>query len=153
MRWGNTLTKTLYFCNYLNVVNYKHRKVITCNLLSCHSQAVEKLRWHCPVIIIPRLERLCQFCKQKIETPEHALLDCKSNPELVNICEQFSADIIIIIADLLNIERFGQTQCLKNLISSQDTVSRVSQLAHDVLEIFDKYPIYVPGSEKNIFEV
>jgi hypothetical protein len=94
---------------------------------------------------IPRSERLCRFCKQKIETPEHALLDCKSNAELVNIREHFSTDIIKINAELLNIEKYGLTQCLKNLVSSQDTVSRVSQLAHDVLEVFDKHPIYVPN--------
>jgi hypothetical protein len=48
--------------------------------------------------------------------------------------------------ELLDIDKYGLTQCLrlKNLISSKDTlaVSRVSQLAHDVLEVFDKFPIY-----------
>ena len=141
---GKFSHKTLYFRNYLNVANYKHRKAITHILLSCHSLAVERLRWHRPVSI-PRAERLCRFCKQKIETPEHALLDCKSNAELVNIHEHFSADISKINPDLLDTEKYGLTQCLKNLISSKDTVSRVSQLAHDVLEIFDKYPIYVPN--------
>jgi hypothetical protein len=141
---GKPSHKTLYFRNYLNVVNYKHRKAITHILLSCHSLAIERLRWRRP--IIPRSERLCRFCKQKIETPEHALLDCKSNAELVNIREHFSTDITKINAELLDIDKYGLTQCLKNLISSQDTVSRVSQLAHDVLEVFDKFPIYVPSN-------
>ena len=141
---GKFSHKTLYFRNYLNVVNFKHRKAITLILLSCHSLAVERLRW-CRPVSIPRSERLCRFCKQKVETPEHALLDCKSSAELVNIREHFSTDIIKINAELLDIEKYGLTQCLKNLISSQDTVSRVSQLAHDVLDVFDKYPIYVPN--------
>jgi hypothetical protein len=141
---GKLSHKTLYFRNYLNVENYKHRKAITHILLSCHSLAVERLRWRRPVSI-PRSERLCRFCKQKTETPEHALLDCKSNSELLNIRQHFSTDIIKINAELLDIEKYGLTQCLKNLVSSQDTVSRVSQLAHDVIEVFDKYPIYVPN--------
>ena len=105
--------------------------------------AIERLRWRRPPI--PRSERLCRFCKLKIESPEHALLDCKDNADLVNIRKCFRADIIKINADMLNTEKYGLTQCLKNLISSQDTVSRVSQLAHDVLEVFDKFPIYVPN--------
>jgi len=59
-------------------------------------------------------------------------------------------DIALINPNLLDIQNFGLTQCLKNLIGSQDTISRVSQLAHDVLEIFDKFPIYVPSYSTNV---
>ena len=92
-----------------------------------------------------------RFCKLrlKIETPAHPLLECTiNNAELVNVREHFSVDIINPERpELLNAEKYGLTpiQCLKNLISSKDTLSRVSQLAHDVLEIFDKFPIYVPA--------
>ena len=96
-----------------------------------------------------------RFCKLRLktETPEHAsaLLECTiNNAELVNVREHFPVDIAVINPErpeLLNAEKYGLTpsQCLKNLISSKDTLSRVSQLAHDVLEIFDKFPIYVPA--------
>ena len=143
---GKPIHKTLYFRHYLNIDNYKHRRAITRIVLSCHSLAVERLRWRCPTGIIPRSERLCRFCRQEIETPEHALLECKGNTEILNIREKFTLDIALINTNLLNTHEFSLTQCLKNLIGSQDTISRVSQLAYDVLEIFDTYPIYVPSS-------
>ena len=101
----------------------------------------------------PQARKALRFCKLRLktETPEHALLECTiNNAELVNVREHFSVDIAVINPErpeLLNAEKYGLTpsQCLKNLISSKDTLSRVSQLAHDVLEIFDKFPIYVPA--------
>ena len=83
-----------------------------------------------------------------METPEHALLECQSNTELLNIRGKFTMDITLVNADLLDVQKFGLTQCLRNLISFQNTVSRVSQLAYDVLEDFDssESPIYVPAT-------
>ena len=60
--------------------------------------------------------------------------------------EIFTTDIALINNDLLDTRKVGLTQCLKNLIGSQDTISRVSQLAYNILEVFDKFPIYVPSS-------
>jgi hypothetical protein len=73
-------------------------------------------------------------------------LECIDNADLVHIREQFSTNISKINAELLNTEKYGLTKCLKLLTSAKDTVSRVSQLAHDVLEVYDKFPIYVPTS-------
>ena len=70
-------------------------------------------------------------------------MECINNAELVNVL--LSGHSGMRNPELLNAEKYGLTQCLKNLISSKDTLSRVSQLAHDVLEIFDKFPIYVPA--------
>ena|ERR1700734_3073305 len=134
----------MHFRHYLKVDNYNHRKAITHIVLSCHSLAVERLRWRRPKP--PRADRLCRFCKQEIETPEHALLECESNTEIMNTREKFAVDIALINDDLLDVQKYGLTQCLKNLIGSKDTISRVSQLAYDVLEIFDRTPIYVPTS-------
>ena len=122
---GKLTHKTMHFRHYLKVDNYEHRKAITHIVLSCHFLAVERLRWRRP--IIPREERLCRFCKQEIETPEHALLECKTNTELLNIREKFTMDIAVIninaSANILDVQNFGLTQCLKNLIGSQDTIS------------------------------
>src|ERR1700678_2506302 len=95
---GQMTHRSLFFCHYLNVVNYKHRKAITQIVLSCHSLTIKKLRWRRP--LIPRAERMCRFCKLKVETPEHALLECESN------------------IDLVNVHQLGLTQYLKKLIAS-----------------------------------
>ena len=107
---GKPIHRTMHFCHYLKIDDYKHRKVITQVVLSCHSLAVERLRWRQP--IIPRAERLCRFCKQEIETPEHALLECKGNMGLLNIWEKFTTDITLINANLLEFQESGLTQCL-----------------------------------------
>ena len=90
---GKLTHKTMHFRHYLKVEDYNHRKAITRIVLSCHSLAIERLRWHRP--IIPRQDRLCRFCRRKIETPEHALLECKDNSQILNIQEKFSADIAL----------------------------------------------------------
>ena len=142
---GRPTHRTMYFRHYLKVENYKHRRAITHIVLSCHSLAVERLRWHRPMI--PRSERLCRFCKQEVETPGHALLECKSNSEILNIREKFTMDIALINPNFPDeSQRLGLTQCLKNLIGSQVSISRVSQLAYDVLEVFNRSPIYIPSS-------
>ena len=140
---GKMTHRSLFFCHYRNVVNYKHRKAITQIVLSCHSLAIEKLRWRRP--LIPRAERLCRFCKLKVETPEHALLECESNIDLVNVRSSFEADIEGMTRDLSNVHQLGLTQYLKKLIASQDTIERVSQLAHDVLGVYDSFPVYIPA--------
>ena len=61
-------------------------------------------------------------------------------------------DITLVNADLLDVQKFELTQCLRNLISFQNTISKVSQLAYrdDVLEVFDSSPIYVPNSSSTL---
>ncbi|KAF8180522.1 hypothetical protein K438DRAFT_1460333, partial [Mycena galopus ATCC 62051] len=78
--------KTLQFRHYLNVVNPKHQKALTQLLLSSHCLALERLRWvefRCPRI--DRDLRVCRFCKAEIESPEHALLECTAELELVRL--------------------------------------------------------------------
>lgn len=59
-------------------------------MLSTHLFAVERLRCmdhaHQPV---PREARICRFCAQYIETPEHALLECMGSPMVVELHKLF----------------------------------------------------------------
>jgi hypothetical protein len=61
------------------VKTQKHREAITSVLLSTHLLAVEVLRYidhvHQPV---PYSERICRFCMEEVETPEHTLITCTS---------------------------------------------------------------------------
>ncbi len=77
--------------HYLTLVKtQKHKEAITLVLLSTHLLAVEVLRYvdhvHQPV---PRSERLCRFCKRKVETPEHAMISCESSDKLVKFGATF----------------------------------------------------------------
>ncbi|KAJ6506240.1 hypothetical protein C8R47DRAFT_930663, partial [Mycena vitilis] len=82
--------KTLQFRHYLNVVNPKHRKALTRLLLSSHCLALERLRW--VESRRPRIDRnlrVCRFCKAEIESPEHALLECTAEADLVALRDDF----------------------------------------------------------------
>ncbi|KAF8240097.1 hypothetical protein L208DRAFT_1224108, partial [Tricholoma matsutake] len=82
--------KTLHFRHYLSVPNSVHRKALTSLLLSSHALAIECLRWpehHCPCI--QQQWRLCCLCKNLVESPEHALLECTGSYELNNLRKKF----------------------------------------------------------------
>ncbi|KAF6741047.1 hypothetical protein DFP72DRAFT_760277, partial [Ephemerocybe angulata] len=72
------------FRHYLSSVTYrKHRVALTKILTGCHDLAVERLKWSRTVtgerVTINRQERLCRYCKEKSESPEHAMLECNAN--------------------------------------------------------------------------
>ncbi|KAF9061848.1 hypothetical protein BDP27DRAFT_1234514, partial [Rhodocollybia butyracea] len=95
----NGLVKYHTMCRrqYLaNVYNAQHRKALTRILAGDHSLAVVRLTWadnhHVPV---PHNERLCRFCKCKVETPEHAMLKCL-HPPIINMRASFLAKFYTI---------------------------------------------------------
>ncbi|KAJ7196337.1 hypothetical protein C8J57DRAFT_1106738, partial [Mycena rebaudengoi] len=86
---------TLYLRHCLFMIRTQsHREAMTSIMLSTHQLALEKLRYtdhaHQPV---PRHERVCRFCTDKVESPEHALLEYQSNPDVLNIRSIFLAKL------------------------------------------------------------
>ena len=75
---------TLYLRHYLSMVKTQaYREAITSIMLSTHRLAVEKLRHSDHAHTVPPREaRLCRFCLDAVETPEHALLECNGSPTL-----------------------------------------------------------------------
>lgn len=138
--------KTLCFRHYLNVGNPEHRKALTKLLLSSHCLAMERLRWidHRRPRIDPEL-RLCRFCKTSIETPEHALLECNSNQELVIIRSVFLTKMKQDIKNLPSFQSISSEALLRNLISHRHTIGLVAKYTHEVLSLFDATPMLVPA--------
>ncbi|KAE9408324.1 hypothetical protein BT96DRAFT_754607, partial [Gymnopus androsaceus JB14] len=75
---GGSKYRTMWLRQYLkDIQNAQHRKALTRLLSGDHPLAVVRLTWtdnH--RIQVPHDERVCRFCKQAVETPEHALLEC-----------------------------------------------------------------------------
>jgi hypothetical protein len=59
------------------VKTQENREALTSIMLSTHQLALEKLRYKDHELQpVPRHERICRFCIGKVESPEHALLEC-----------------------------------------------------------------------------
>jgi hypothetical protein len=70
-----------------NVANRKHRVALTRLLVSNHCYAIETLRYS--KIPVPREERMCRFCSGEVESPEHVLLACRRNGDILRLRAKF----------------------------------------------------------------
>ncbi|KAF8994366.1 hypothetical protein BDZ89DRAFT_898168, partial [Hymenopellis radicata] len=91
--------RVIFVRHYLRLRVTKHRKALTRLLLSDHPLALEQLHqengrrqpYRFPDVrradryhpFVPRDERLCRLCGSSIESPEHAILLCEGDPDLV----------------------------------------------------------------------
>ncbi|KAH6913974.1 hypothetical protein BKA70DRAFT_1260038 [Coprinopsis sp. MPI-PUGE-AT-0042] len=71
--------------HYLHVANAEHRRALTRVIVSNHYYAVELLQYS----RVPRAECFCRFCGAEVETPEHVLLQCAWNEEIVEARTNF----------------------------------------------------------------
>ncbi|KAJ7623901.1 hypothetical protein DFH06DRAFT_1446575 [Mycena polygramma] len=126
--------KTLFLRHYLFMVKtQEHREALTSIMLSTHQLALEKLRYTDHALQpVPRHERLCRFCIAKVESPEHALLECQASPEVLNLRNS-------------KIVELNSIELLKALIYERSTITLVGKFAHDVLKMFYELPVYRPS--------
>lgn len=131
--------------HYLTMVKtQKHREALTSIMLSTHLLAVETLHYadhaYQPV---PRHERFCRFCKIEVETPEHAMITCKSLDKLVDLREQFLVQLFSNSPDLQHLmAESSNTEFLKSVIYSRPNIALVAKYAFDVLELFYAVPVF-----------
>ncbi|KAJ6569084.1 hypothetical protein B0H19DRAFT_1065858 [Mycena capillaripes] len=69
-----------------------HCEALTSIMLTIHRLALEKLRYtdHASQPV-PRNKRLCRFCTDKVENPEHFLLKCQANLDVLILRKIFRA--------------------------------------------------------------
>lgn len=139
--------KTLHFRHYLNVEIERHRIALTRLLLSNHCLAVERLRW--TEHRRPRIERhlrLCRFCREHIETPEHALFDCDGKASLVTLREEFLGKLYKDNSPFLPDRGSMQSaEYLRRVLSIRSTVNLLAKFAYDVVEIYKGTKMRVPS--------
>ncbi|KAF6759044.1 hypothetical protein DFP72DRAFT_782591, partial [Ephemerocybe angulata] len=130
------------FRRYLQVPNYKHRTALTKILLSNHLLALERLRWRDPRP--PRESRLCRLCEKAVESPEHALLECKRLGPTV-LRRKFLRQVTEVdqsaIETLGRLSSEGTVAQLRWLANNGALVDLLAEHAYEVLEHFDKYPM------------
>ncbi|KAJ6483349.1 hypothetical protein C8R45DRAFT_830461 [Mycena sanguinolenta] len=114
-------------------------------LLSSHCLALERLRWvefRRPVI--PRDLRVCRFCKAEIESPEHALLECTAELQLVKMREDFLRRMRNGLPGLPRPNSMSSARFFTHMISYRETISLVAKFAYEVTQLFEATSIYVP---------
>jgi hypothetical protein len=142
--------KTLWFRHYLRVPTVAHRRALTRLLLSDHGLAIEQLR-RTRGPYIPREHRLCRFCINSVESPEHALLECVASHKLVLLRNEFVEKMRVEMPVFGSVFAPPSTLvCLKVLIANRPTVSLLAKYVHDVLLIFDAHPLYSPLVQTDI---
>ncbi|KAJ7319364.1 hypothetical protein DFH08DRAFT_713826 [Mycena albidolilacea] len=137
--------KTLQFRHYLNVVNPKHRKALTQLLLSSHCLALERLRW--VELRRPRIDRnlrVCRFCRTEIESPEHALLECTAELELIQLRQDFFARMRNDLPGLPSLNSMPTARFFTHMIAYRETIGLVAKFAYEVTQFFEATPIFVP---------
>ncbi|KAE9385459.1 hypothetical protein BT96DRAFT_892074 [Gymnopus androsaceus JB14] len=139
--------KTACMRTYLeSIENHRHCKALTRLLVGDHSLAVVRLTWtdnH--RMMVPHDERVCRFCKEAVETPEHALLVCRHIP-LAERRQQFLAEFyasqpraIVLRSDMDPIAYTAY------LASCRSSFSIFAKWVFEVLKIYDSCPLYVPS--------
>ena len=80
-----------------------------------------------------------------VETPEHALINCKSSDALVELRSTFLVKLLHDAPHLENLmAELSNTEFLKAIIYSRPTIALVAKFAHDVLESFYAVPVLRP---------
>ena len=145
MRGKGSPRKLMDFRHYLRVPNAAHRKAITQVLMSAHALALERLRWtehRRPCI--PREDRKCRLCRVAIESPEHALLECMADENLVTLRNSFIEKFYTECPTVFRWEQMSSTKFLQIMIDQEASIKLVAKFAFEVLLVFDGTPIYVP---------
>ncbi|KAJ6561535.1 hypothetical protein DFH09DRAFT_921015, partial [Mycena vulgaris] len=116
-------------------------------MLSTHQLALEKLR-HTDHACqpVPRHERLCRFCIAKVESPEHALLECQACPEVLTLRNVFLDKLLRTVPSLQNkMAQLNSTEFLKVIIYERATIVLVGKYVHDILQASYGTPVYRPS--------
>ncbi len=132
--------------HYLDVDVVEHRRAITNVLLSHHHLAVEEMRHtRYGQDRTPREERLCRFCKRGVETPEHALIRCGANANVVALRADFVPKFFAGLDGLADMfrRRCSDVEVLQALICNRSTVMLLAAYMHKILQIFYAEPLPV----------
>ncbi|KAL0057187.1 hypothetical protein AAF712_016179 [Marasmius tenuissimus] len=127
--------------SYLLVPTPAHRKSLCCLVTSCHHLAVETLRWGS---YDSRKNRLCRFCKLKVEDELHTVFECEHYTEV-----SLRAEIKPRIA--LTVDGSRGMGILNEAMDDPGLRAVLASFVHNVLAIYDSTPMYrapqyIPGS-------
>ncbi|KAE9407514.1 hypothetical protein BT96DRAFT_809289, partial [Gymnopus androsaceus JB14] len=127
------------------IQNPRHRKALTRLITGDHSLAVVRLTWSDNHRLqVPHEQRLCRFCTQEVEAPEHALLQCP-HQALVDLRASFWRDFKSLHPQGLTYTTvMDQPTYVAYLASCRPTFAVLAKWVFEVLKIYDGTPLLIP---------
>lgn len=92
---------------------------------------------------IPPAWRLCRFCTDAIETPEHALFECEGSLELQSMRTSFLPRLFGTCPGLRS-SLPSYSELLRNASATESCVNLLAKYVFQVMNVFDSVPMYVP---------
>lgn len=142
---GELTSRPMVFRQYLRVTIPSHRIALTRLLLSDHKLSEERGRWagrhRAP---ISPLLRLCRLCRDSIESPEHALLECDALGYLVYTRSVFLAKVYNDTPELASY-RGTSTVLLQKLLARRQITNLLAKHAFDTSAVFESFDILRPA--------
>jgi hypothetical protein len=132
--------------HYLQVTNIKHRRALTYLLLSTHGLAIERMRWRDATRgDVPRHLRTCRLCHSRVETPEHALLECEAEEKLNELRQDFYDQLESVSPKWFYdwaTAPLPMTEKLKRVIANRDMVAAAARHTYHVLSLYEEHPLF-----------
>jgi hypothetical protein len=131
---GGLTQRSLHFRHYLKAANIHHRVSLTRLFLSHHPLALEQLRYpeHCQPQV-QRSFRLCGFCHERIESPEHAFFECTACQEITELLNGFYSTVEKEVALWPVIVHLNPKAKFQALLAQQETVGLLAKFGHDIV--------------------
>ena len=119
-------------------------------LLSDHPLTLEHGRWaERDRPIIPANQRLCRFCRDEVESPEHALFECTRSWELLNSRAEFLNMAYHVAPSLRRTRTSTSVELLHLFLMNRATTPLLAKLCYNVIQIYEKSPIYIHQTQEN----
>ncbi|KAJ7735502.1 hypothetical protein B0H16DRAFT_1327093, partial [Mycena metata] len=91
---------------------------------------------------VPRHECVCRFCTAEVESPEHALLECRASPAVLELRAKFLDKLFRTVPKLQDkMAQLTSVEFLKAIIYERSTILLVGKYVHDVLQEFYAVPL------------
>ncbi|KZV68968.1 hypothetical protein PENSPDRAFT_581662 [Peniophora sp. CONT] len=145
MRQGPARRVLMHFRDYLRVTNVKHRLALTRIICGDSRFAIEIMGWRTryrePVDMHLRL---CRFCKSCLETPQHALFQCRGNRDLIGRRAGFWA-LVQPVSDIRPPQApTTALEVFQALLTNSATVSLLAEYTYVVVTLYDEYQPFWP---------
>jgi hypothetical protein len=129
------------------IANAAHRKTMTWMLCGQHRLASVRLAYEASPPV-PRSERLCRLCLSEVETPEHILFQCREDPDIVELRDDFRRTTAIPFDVSIPAHASAEQArtALESILEQWYAIVPTAAFVHNVFTLCYKKEMYRPRS-------